>query len=49
MDNVYLYDVDDLQTMADDCLQQRREEVAQCEAIIRTKVEALLSDRLRKL
>jgi len=47
MDNVYLYDVDDLQTIADDYLQQRREEVAQCEAIIRGKVEALLRERQR--
>ena len=29
MDNVYLYNVDDLQTIADDYLKQRREEVAQ--------------------
>jgi len=47
MDNVYLYDVDDLQTIADDYLQQRREEVAQCESIIRGKVEALLRERQR--
>lgn len=45
MDSVYLYNVDDLQSIADDYLQQRREEVAQCEAIIRTKVAALLSER----
>lgn len=45
MDNVYLYNVDDLQMIADDYLKQRREEVAQCEAIIRNKVEALLSER----
>ncbi len=45
LDNVYLYNVDDLQTMADDYLQQRREEVAQCEAIIRGKVAALLGER----
>ena len=45
MDNVYLYNVDDLQTIADDYLKQRREEVAQCEAIIRGKVESLLSER----
>jgi glutamyl-tRNA reductase len=45
MDNVYLYNVDDLQTIANDYLQQRREEVAQCETIIRGKVEALLSGR----
>jgi len=45
MDNVYVYNVDDLQTIADDYLKQRREEVAQCEAIIRAKVTALLSER----
>jgi len=45
MDNVYLYNVDDLQTIADDYLKQRREEVAECEAIIRGKVEALLNER----
>jgi glutamyl-tRNA reductase len=42
MDNVYLYNVDDLQLIANDYLQQRREEVAQCEAIIREKVQGLL-------
>ena len=45
LDNVYLYNVDDLQTIADDYLQQRREEVAQCEAIIGGKVAALLGER----
>jgi glutamyl-tRNA reductase len=45
MDNVYLYNVDDLQTIADDYLKQRREEVAQCEAIIRQKVESLIKER----
>jgi glutamyl-tRNA reductase len=48
MDNVYLYDVDDLQTIADDYLKQRHEEVAQCEAIIRDRVEALLTERQRR-
>jgi glutamyl-tRNA reductase len=48
MDNIYLYDVDDLLTIADDYLKQRREEVAQCETIIRTKVEALLTERQRR-
>jgi glutamyl-tRNA reductase len=43
MDNVYLYDVDDLQTLANDYLQQRKEEVARCEAIIEEKVRALLA------
>lgn len=45
MDNVYVYNVDDLQTIADDYLKQRREEVAECEAIIREKVVSLLSER----
>lgn len=44
MNNVYLYNVDDLQMIADDYLKQRREEVAECEAIIRSKVKALLSE-----
>lgn len=42
MENVYLYNIDDLQAIADDYLKQRQEEVARCEAIIREKVEALL-------
>jgi glutamyl-tRNA reductase len=43
LDNVYLYNVDDLQSIANDYLQQRKEEIAQCEAIIEEKVRALLS------
>jgi len=43
LENVYLYDIDDLQTMADGYLRQRQEEVARCEKIIREKVEALLN------
>ena len=42
MENVYLYNIDDLQTIADDYLKHRKEEIAQCEKIIRDKVEALL-------
>jgi glutamyl-tRNA reductase len=42
MENVFLYNIDDLQTIADDYLRQRREEVARCERIIREKAEALL-------
>lgn len=45
VDNVYLYNVDDLQCIANEYLQQRREEVARCEAIIREKVAGLLAER----
>jgi glutamyl-tRNA reductase len=42
LENVYLYNIDDLQTIADDYLKQRKEEVARCEQIIREKAAALL-------
>ena len=42
LDNVYLYNVDDLQTIANDHLQQRRGEIVKCEAIIEAKVKGLL-------
>jgi glutamyl-tRNA reductase len=42
LDNVYLYNVDDLQAIADDYLKQRREELAKCYGIIREKVAGLL-------
>jgi glutamyl-tRNA reductase len=42
LDNVYLYNVDDLQTIASDHLQQRKAEIVKCEAIIETKVKGLL-------
>ncbi len=42
MSNVYLYNVDDLQTIADDYLKQRKEEIVRCEKIIQDKVRALL-------
>lgn len=42
LDNVYLYNIDDLQAIADDYLKQRRDEVARCESIIREKAKALL-------
>jgi glutamyl-tRNA reductase len=42
LENVYLYNIDDLQAIADDYLRQRREEIVRCEAIIRDKAGALL-------
>jgi len=43
MANVYLYNIDDLQAIADDYLKQRKEEVARCERIIVEKAKGLLS------
>lgn len=43
LDDVYLYNIDDLQAIADDGLRQRQDEIARCEAIIREKVAGLLS------
>jgi glutamyl-tRNA reductase len=43
MENVYLYNIDDLQTIADGYLKQRQDEVSRCEQIICEKVKALLA------
>jgi glutamyl-tRNA reductase len=45
--NVYLYNIDDLQAIADDYLKQRQEEIARCEAIIRQKAAGLVEGRRR--
>ena len=42
VENVYLYNVDDLQTIADDALALRKQEIARCEAIIAEHVLALI-------
>jgi glutamyl-tRNA reductase len=42
MPNVYLYNIDDLQGIADGYLKQRKKEIEQCEKIIREKVKGLL-------
>src|SRR5947207_1610389 len=41
LENVYLYNIDDLQAIADDYLKQRQVETVRCEAIIREKAQAL--------
>ncbi|HVV01011.1 MAG TPA: glutamyl-tRNA reductase, partial [Verrucomicrobiae bacterium] len=43
--NVYLYNIDDLQTIADDYLKQRQGEIARCMEIIREKAAALFGRR----
>lgn len=45
LENVYLYNIDDLQAIADNYLKQRKDEIARCEAIIAEKVTALLTPK----
>jgi glutamyl-tRNA reductase len=42
LENVYLYNIDDLQSIADGYLKQRQEEIARCEQIIAEKIKPLL-------
>jgi glutamyl-tRNA reductase len=48
MGNVYLYNIDDLQAIADGYLQQRKEEIGRCEEIIREKVRDILGGTARR-
>ena len=43
LDGVYLYNVDDLQAIANDYLQQRKDEIVRCEVVIREKARGLLN------
>jgi len=45
LENVYLYNIDDLQAIADDHLKQRQEEIARCEQIIAEKMAGLLDQK----
>lgn len=42
LDNIYLYNVDDLQTIANDYLGQRKQEIVKCETIIEEKARAVV-------
>src|SRR5579859_1590282 len=45
LENVYLYNIDDLQAVADDYLKQRQDEIARCKQIIAEKIKPLLEPK----
>lgn len=47
LDGVFVYNVDDLQTIADEAMRQRQEEIARCEALIHDRVRGLVRPALR--
>jgi glutamyl-tRNA reductase len=47
LNEVYLFNIDDLQQIADNYLQQRREEIAKCEDIIQQRARALIESLRR--
>ncbi len=45
MEDVYLYNIDDLQSIADDYLRLRKEEIVKCESIVKEKVRELFDSQ----
>jgi glutamyl-tRNA reductase len=48
LENVFLYNIDDLQAIADGYLKQRKEEIARCEQIIAEKLKPLLETKIAR-
>jgi glutamyl-tRNA reductase len=49
IDDVFLYNIDDLQAIANDYLRQRQEEIARCERIIRERAAQLMEEQRKYL